>query len=196
MSKFTVGWGGAGDYWNEILKEFKGREVSAIEVGTFQGKSAKWFMDNILTHPSATLTCIDTFEGLYRYSDAKNGYSDDHEIPLLELCKNNLKDYPNVTILEGKSQDVLCKLDGKYDFIYIDGDHRAASVLKDAVLAFRLLKFGGILIFDDYLWQDPRYPNPEDAPKLGIDCFLKAFKGHYIDILKDYQYSIRKVSFL
>lgn len=196
MPLFTVEWGGAGGHWDEILEEFKGREVSALEVGTFQGKSAIWFLDNILTHPSATLTCVDTFEGLYRYSDAKNGYSDDYEISLLELCKSNLKEYPNVKIVQGKSRDVLCKLDEKYDFIYIDGDHRASYVLEDAVLAFRLLKFGGIMIFDDYLWQDPKYPKPEDAPKLGIDCFLKAFKGRYVDVFQGWQYSIRKISSL
>ena len=37
----------------------------------------------------------------------------------------------------------------KYDIIYIDGSHEARDVLEDAVLAYRLLKIGGLLIFDD-----------------------------------------------
>lgn len=31
MSTFTVGWGGAGDYWNEILKEFKGHYIDIFK---------------------------------------------------------------------------------------------------------------------------------------------------------------------
>lgn len=31
MSKFTVGWGGAGDYWNEILKKFKGHYIDIFK---------------------------------------------------------------------------------------------------------------------------------------------------------------------
>ena len=37
-----------------------------------------------------------------------------------------------------------------FDLIYIDASHYAPDVLSDAVLAFKLLKPGGILIFDDY----------------------------------------------
>jgi hypothetical protein len=34
-----------------------------------------------------------------------------------------------------------------------DGSHRARDVLEDAVLSWPLLKVGGIMLFDDYLWQ-------------------------------------------
>ena len=187
MPTFTVEWGGGGDYWREILNEFKGREVDALEIGSFEGRSAIWLLDNVLTHPNSHLTCVDTFEGSMEHSDA-------HKLELYQRCVSNLSPYSNVKIMKGYSHEVMKRLNKKFDFIYIDGDHRASSVLEDAVLAFRLLKFGGILIFDDYLWQDPRFPKPEDAPKLGIDSFLKAFKGHYVDVFKGYQYSIRKVT--
>ena len=187
MPTFTVGWGGAGELWSEIFKEFKDQEVLGLEIGSFEGRSAIWLLENILTHSNSHLTCVDTFEGSMEHSDT-------HKHELYERCVSNLSPYSNVQIIKGYSHDVMKTLNQKFDFIYIDGDHRAASVLEDAVLAFRLLKFGGILIFDDYLWQDPRYPKPEDAPKLGIDSFLNTYKGHYVEVFKGYQYSIRKVS--
>ena len=67
-----------------------------------------------------------------------------------------------------------------YDIIYIDGAHNAPAVLEDAVLAFRLLKAGGVLIFDDYrFWAtSPKMKSPRYA----IDTFLKFF-GDQVDVL-------------
>jgi predicted O-methyltransferase YrrM len=54
------------------------------------------------------------------------------------------------TLIVGPSQVELRKLPlGAYDLIYIDGSHFPADVLEDAVLSWRLLKPGGMLIFDD-----------------------------------------------
>ncbi|GAB1658086.1 hypothetical protein Mh1955_12220 [Mannheimia haemolytica] len=39
-----------------------------------------------------------------------------------------------------------------FDYIYIDGSHEAPDVLFDALLAHRLVRKGGVISFDDYLW--------------------------------------------
>ena len=38
-----------------------------------------------------------------------------------------------------------------FDFIYIDPSHQAPDILTDAVLAFKLLRLSGVMVFDDYL---------------------------------------------
>lgn len=51
------------------------------------------------------------------------------------------------------SQDWLCQLPvNAFDFYYVDGSHVAPDVMADAVLGWRLLKPGGIMVFDDYEW--------------------------------------------
>ena len=61
-----------------------------------------------------------------------------------------------------------------YDFIYIDGDHRAAAVRDDAVAAWRHLPVGGLIAFDDYEW--PEAPaDPTQSPRLAIDAFLAVY---------------------
>src|SRR4030095_182097 len=51
--------------WSDILKDYRGRpEVRMLEVGSYQGRSALWFLENILTGSHATLTCIDDFRVL------------------------------------------------------------------------------------------------------------------------------------
>lgn len=41
---------------------------------------------------------------------------------------------------------------GMFDLIYIDGSHMRLDVLTDAVMAWQLLRVHGILVFDDYEW--------------------------------------------
>ena len=36
--------------------------------------------------------------------------------------------------------------------IYIDGNHHADNVLRDARNSFKLLNRGGFIVFDDFLW--------------------------------------------
>ena len=41
--------------WNRYLKRFKGKEVNAMEVGSYEGMSALWLLDNILTHAKSRM---------------------------------------------------------------------------------------------------------------------------------------------
>ena len=50
-------------FYNAHLAEFKGKpDVHFLEVGTYEGRTALWFLDNILTHPTSTMTIVDFFE--------------------------------------------------------------------------------------------------------------------------------------
>lgn len=62
-------------------------------------------------------------------------------------------------------------------WIYVDGSHEAQDVFCDAAGAFRLLKSGGILVFDDYLWTEPmqRGGHVNRTPKPAIDAFVNIF---------------------
>jgi hypothetical protein len=85
-----------------------------------------------------------------------------------------------------------------FDIIYINGSHRAADVLGDAVLSWELLKPGGIMIFDDYCL-DGSDLGPDEAalplelvPKSAIDAFLLTY-GSKLDILhRYYQVAVQK----
>ena len=68
---------------------------------------------------------------------------------------------------------------GSFDLVYVDGSHLAADVLQDAVLSFRLLRSGGLLIFDDYLWiDDPGAPvNSYAIFKVVIDAVINLYRS-------------------
>jgi hypothetical protein len=48
--------------WTKILSRYAGQPgIQALEIGSLEGRSACWLLENILTHPTARLTAIDLF---------------------------------------------------------------------------------------------------------------------------------------
>jgi predicted O-methyltransferase YrrM len=176
--------------WEHFLKPFTNEpHVRALEVGSFQGRSAVWMLENIMTHPTSQLTCIDTFEG-------SEEHKENEKDKLFEIFTHNIKLFEDrVKVFKAESRDILRFLPKhNYHIIYIDGDHHAASVLEDAVLAWYALKVGGVLIFDDYLWDVEEAPNLTDRPKLAIDSFINVFSKKLKVIHCGYQVMILKTS--
>lgn len=171
--------------------------IQVLEVGSFEGRSAVWLLENLLTGPGAHLTCIDKFvlddefrEIIDRMKlvipqDLDIEARFDHNIALAGGKKR-------VTKLKGSSGDILRTLPlSHFDLIYIDGSHTARNVLTDAVLCWDLLKQDGLMIFDDYRWN----VFPEDSlksPAVAIDSFMRCFDGEFVTILMDYQVILRK----
>ena len=105
-----------------------------------------------------------------------------------------------VDVRAGLSIDQLCRLVAEdtesFDFISVDASHQAADVLGDAVLAFQLLKRGGVIAFDDYIWSPmrPGTENPLFLPKAAIDAFTTIYsqKLRILPNLPLYQLYIQK----
>ena len=175
--------------WQQWLGSYKNIPCKMLEIGCFQGRSTIWSLENILTHPLSRIYCCDTFEGGddHNFDDTFNMY---------DIFKNNIKKYQEkVTILKGTSSEQL-KLNNfsqihkeSFDIIYIDGDHKSASVLEDAIIAFPLLKPGGHLIFDDYTWGKIE---SIDACHIGINCFLTCYRPFFDFVGMGNQVCIRK----
>jgi hypothetical protein len=167
--------------WQRALKPLINQpNIRALEIGSFEGRSAVWLLEHVLTHPSSSLVCIDPFFGGAREARF------DHNIALTKQAIQLEK-------RKGFSEDVLPELvRDTFDLIYIDGSHTASNVLLDAFLSWRLLKVGGVVIFDDYLWI--KAPRASERPKLAIDLFLEQLKGHYKVLHFGYQVLLRKTS--
>ncbi|MEM6996693.1 MAG: class I SAM-dependent methyltransferase [Myxococcota bacterium] len=169
--------------WEKILAEVKGKpDLRYLEVGVYEGRSLLWMADNILTDPSGELVAVDIFADEYEANF-------DHNVAASPASAR-------ISKLKGPSADVLRdRTLEPFDVIYIDGSHTADDVLADAVLAWRLLKVGGLLIFDDYGWTGRKgipLP-PELLPRMAVDLFLAAYRYEVEAVHVGYQVAVRRV---
>lgn len=193
------------DFWNEyhyrnfekIAIHFRSQQsVNILEVGTFEGRTAFWLLDNI---PNAKVTVIDPNVHEPNFSNNFKEWSKENDV-----SRFNWKcDYSFPSLLEEYAKG------NQYDFIYIDGCHNACCVLEDAVLAWKILKTGGILLLDDYNmkvednWFYISHKEFETYkengcmfihPREGINAFLSLYKGQYEVFINNYQIGVIKLA--
>lgn len=178
--------------WEKHLAEYKDKAFKYLEIGSFEGRSVRWVMENF---PKAKAWCVDPFiiPDYFMRDGLPDGYSS------YEQFKHNLKPFEDrVDVYKGFSWDWFQKNGkkflGKFDVIYVDGDHRAIPCLEDAVHAFRCLKVGGLLFFDDYIWKKQlTRSNPTQTPKLAINAFLEIYGDNVELIHQSRQVFVRKI---
>lgn len=171
--EFTNDWfGGTARYiWQPMVPKFGPSRI--LEIGAYEGK-ATCFLIDLLKRP-LDIHCIDTWEGGVEHSEIDMGAVKERFQKNTALAIKNAKHDISLKVHEGRSDDILAQMQSEYkdyfDFVYVDGSHAASDVLCDAVLAFRLLRSGGIMCFDDYLWRNDAILDPVECPKMAIDAF-------------------------
>jgi len=162
--------------WTRILAEFKEKNnITYLQIGAFEGRSALWLQENILTSPTAKLILVDTFQEDSYKTLMSN----------IDLSGENSK----FKILLGLSTDKLKELlSNSIDFVYIDGSGKGIVMLSDLVNTWNLVKLDGIIICSRYsldkelrerLELQPQDPGPQEA----IAAFLQVYKP-YIKVLE------------
>ena len=165
------------------LAHLKGEpNLNFLQIGAYTGDASEWLLTNILTDPSSTLLDVDTWEGSDE-SEHKSINFDD----VYEFYKKRMEPYPNIRSVKNNSENFLKSNKTTWDFIYIDGNHTEEVVWSDAIGSWPLLKSGGILAFDDYLWT-----GSTDCPKPSIDKFLEEYKDDIVLLEHGYQVWVRK----
>jgi predicted O-methyltransferase YrrM len=171
--------------WDSIIPQLSPNKV--LEVGSYEGNSACYMIERIGNYKDLEIHCLDTWEGSIEHQEGGHAQADMSAVE--QRFQNNTKtaiESVSKTIYlvnhKGYSNVVLPQFlaDGKqeyFDFIYIDGSHQAPDVLFDAVVAFNLLKVGGVMAFDDYLWSEPLPTglDPIRCPKIAVDSFINIY---------------------
>lgn len=182
----TPAWFKGDDAFDGYLSDFVGMpNINFLEIGSFNGISAKYMLENILTHPTSKLTCIDPWKGETFFNNKKIYFSDVEK----EFDQNTSQFKKQIIKVKSDSAPWLAvNRDVQYDFIYIDGDHMPQAVMLDLLLSFKLLKPGGIMGIDDYGWDKSDsqawlayYSQSHSA--IAVDWFLQLYKDS-INILE------------
>lgn len=172
---------------------------TVIEIGCFEGLTTFGLTEMLVQqNPNYKHYAIDPYD-----------MSDDLPLDVLneagQLFMSNLEEFKykdNVEFIHDTSWNGLLKLlhrGVKADLIYIDGDHRAETVLNDLVLAFGLVDVGGVILCDDCVsWKhqdsEKKY-NLQSSPKLAVDNFIQCNwdKVEVLTLNNGYQTAFRKI---
>lgn len=175
--------------WKQLITLLPERK-SFLEIGSFEGRSTVWIVENMM-EGDGNITCIDTWEGGEEHGNEDMGTVEERFIYNVGLLQS--KKACILSARQGKSVDELAHcitVNERYDFIYIDGSHVAKDVLTDACMAWPLLKQGGLLVFDDYLWGDSR--DILHRPRLAVDFFVNIFAEELDIVHIGHQFAVRK----
>ena len=183
------------------MKELREKHLQCLEIGVYRGDTSRWIYYNLLDNPMSHLLGIDPWEFNYaprkHFPDTKEGkiLYDGILDSLMEFQKST---GGKVHFIRGYSQDLLPTIEkNSYDFIYVDGHHTIHSVMRDYVLAWRILAVDGIMIFDDYKMR--RSNEVQRTVDLILDGFGDRKRGQFarkakIEILfRNNQVGIRKL---
>lgn len=162
-----------------------------LEIGSFEGRSTVWIAEN-MARKGDRILCIDTWKG-----GEEHGEEDmDAVWQRFKANTDIAKEKTGVFIGTARGTSIVGLADelpewaGTYDFIYIDGSHIAKDVLTDACMAWPLLKQGGLMVFDDYMWGEPR--DILHRPKPAIDAFTNLFAEELNIVHVGYQLVVQK----
>ena len=169
------------------LEKYQSTPIRYLEIGAFYGANLISVAQSYGSHPDSQMYAIDPWIDYEDYPEYKGQQTTIYDTFLRNIDQSGHSD--KIVIKRGYSNEQLLLLeDDSFDVIYIDGNHEPEYVLEDAVLSFRKLKIGGIMIFDDYGWGGP------DLTQRGIDAFLSGYHKRIRRIgMKESQVFIRKM---
>jgi len=190
MSKyiFTNSWfsSSAKNSWDTLIPQFI-TPARVLEIGSYEGASACYLIDKLGSlNKSTEIYCIDTWEGGVEHQTGGLAHTDMNQVEQrfhnnVSTAINNSIGEIRMNVIKGYSDSALSRMietnSAYFDLIYIDGSHQAPDVLFDALLGFKLLAVGGIMIFDDYLWFEELVTGRDilRCPKPAIDAFVNIY---------------------
>jgi len=174
--QYTTNWfKWAPQVWEHLVPHLPARK-NFLEIGSFEGRSAVWTIENMM-EDGGEIVCIDTWEGGSEHTPEDMAGSEARFHNNIGLVMGNFVDRK---VLPVKSTSVealgdLIAQKKQFDFIYIDGSHIAKDVLTDACMSWPLLKDKGFIVFDDYMWRPPGFTILQ-RPKIAVDTFINMFE--------------------
>ena len=173
--------------WLYIFDEYKilNKKMNVLEIGAYEGRSSFFLLKTL---KNINLTCVDTFKPFHELQE--NDITKFKKI--FFNFKKNISQYSDkVKIIKKKSSFFFNKNFEKFDLIHIDGSHEFKDVKNDAKEAFKILKNKGIIIFDDFLWQNNQAL--KESITYAILEFVNMNKNKIQILYVNYQLIIQKI---
>lgn len=165
--------------WEPLMRTLEGQRATILELGSFEGLSTSYMLWRI---GDARVTAVDTWT-----------YQGEIDPEARFDANVALVDSNRVEKIKGATAEVLPALIAggrRFHFIYVDASHDALDVIVDAALAWRLLRPGGLMVFDDYGWQ---VDDPQRRPTEAVDAFMRLVADLAVPVPCGNQAAFRRV---
>ena len=175
---------------NTYTKVLRGEQIKVLEIGTYTGISLINIVKEI---PNSIGYGVDRWIN----------YDENNLLENIDELGVEASFYKNIAVeglqdrikgIKGDSYEVLFEMireNQKYDFIYVDGSHKAFDCYSDLILSWKLLVKDGILAIDDYLYNTDI--SVVDSPFEAINHFLNKFQNEIKLLHKGYRVFLQKV---
>jgi hypothetical protein len=110
-----------------------------LEIGSFEGRTTTWLLQDSLRGERACIDCVDTWDGSVENVVDTDKYPSVKDNQLFHFFRSNVLSMldKKVFMHRGYSKDVLTRLAyetlmgtrEKYDLVYVDGSHYAKDAL-------------------------------------------------------------------
>ncbi len=162
------------------------KNFDILEIGSFEGLSTTYFIDNFLSKSDGQITIVDPF---LLYPEKLIPGTLLNQVQIRNFFFNISKSsYPEKVQYLGLTSDEFFEVNNKkYNFIYIDGMHTKKQMTKDLISSWDSLLIDGVVWMDDYLVDHGRL-------KKTLDKTIESLKGKHKVIHRGYQIAIKKLA--
>jgi predicted O-methyltransferase YrrM len=179
---FTTDWSSrAFSTWIEHLSPLRDQPLRILEIGAWEGRRSIFLLNFF---PKSHVTCMDIFmlvsEALFDANVTK-AYAGRVE----KIASRSVTGLDRLATSQHE----------QFDLIYVDASRDRDDVMTESILSWRLLKVGGVLIWDDHevfsamsgSFVEDQNPNP------AIDAFLSWRKDELEILHSGYQVMVKKL---
>lgn len=100
-----------------------------------------------------------------------------------DFVKNEFKDFKNVELIKGNSEEILLSLNKKFDYIYIDITNDREPIRKTLNDAAKLVSVEGVIGLNDYIIYDGIIEDKPYATYQVVNEFLYKNKNWHVDAI-------------
>ncbi|KAL1758396.1 glycosyltransferase family 8 protein [Schizophyllum commune] len=179
--------------WRGLFPLVTAPAPRVLEIGTWEGRSSVFLLEE-LCKDAGELVTIDHYDLLQTEAGRARRARVEHNLRLAR-GRSRIIDAFSVpglmTVLRDETEAAAAAVG--FDWLYVDGSHRADDTFLDGELVWRLARKGAIIIFDDYRWP-AESPGSMLHPRRGIDAFLELHAGEFERLSGggDYQMIVQK----
>jgi hypothetical protein len=150
-----------------------------LEIGSFEGGTALWTVENLFAHPDSRITCIDRWAPLSYHDQpidvVKARGFDRSDFDYEQTFDHNISDLSCVIKRKGMPADILPDLSSnQFHGCYINNLHSVADVMKVARLVLPLMLPWSVIVFDDSQWPI------EDSVRQSVDLLLNEWSSRIV----------------